>query len=145
MAIGAQAANFSCSSIPSYSYTLYYNTVDDLLSQIQSTGLPLINGFNPQTDAVYCYTNYQGLPMTLSSAANSSNLLCEIPALGISQTFTGASRSVAATNLQAYIQSDQGKQLLSQISTFVAYGSGNGTGGDSGGGSSGGCFITTLF
>ncbi|MBF0531175.1 MAG: hypothetical protein HQK55_18290 [Deltaproteobacteria bacterium] len=142
---GTQTADFYCSSIPTYRFTLTYSTLDDLISQITSSTLPMIDGFNPLTDAIYVYSNYQGLPITLITEAGSSNLLLEIPALGYSQTFTGASRSAAVTSLQTYIQSDQGKQLLNQISAFVTYGTG--TGGDSGGGSSsgGGCFISTLF
>ena len=123
---------------PSTSYTVDFDTFDELFEAMKAD--PPANhipGFNTVTDPLKVDINYGGALVTVDVPAASTDVTVEAPALGISQTFTGASRDEAITNAETEFTNDS-NGFVESLETYVDSAS-------SGSGGGGGCFITTVF
>ena len=91
--IGGQTVNLG--------FSTSLTTLDSLQTENLSASLPSYTGVEVATFVV----NYRGLPLNMAyPTANSTLLTFDIPSLGISQTFTGATRNESKRLLVDYLK-----------------------------------------
>ena len=94
-------------------YSQTYNTAPDLISDVNNIGSHL-SGYQI-TDDISATLSFRGIPITVQYASNSTNLLLDIPAIGLYQTFSGTTRNDSVEQLKNWFQksgSDAMKALM---------------------------------
>ena len=82
-----------------------YSTVTNTFNTLDTEFLKGKMVYN-NTDAINAVIDFRGLPMTLSYATNSSDLVLNIPSIGIIETFTGTSRNGSVDVLSEWLKKD---------------------------------------
>jgi hypothetical protein len=124
---------------PNTSYTVDFNTFDELFATIEAD--PPANhipGFDAVNDPLKVDINYAGALVTLDIPAASTDVTVAVPALGLTQTFTGATRGAALTSAETEFTDDP-NGTVAALDNYVE------TSSQSDGDSFGSCFITSVF
>jgi hypothetical protein len=123
---------------PSTSYTVDFNTFDELFAAIKAD--PPANhipGFDSVNDPLKVDINYGGALITVDVPAASTDVIVSVPALGSTQTFTGATRDAALADAETEFTTDP-NGLVASLDSYVGAASGQKT-------STSVCFISTVF
>jgi hypothetical protein len=129
----ALAAMLSCTSIQAadlfyidatsggQSYYSGYNNLDDLINGIGTTSS--IQAYFPtytDTTPVNLSVGYRGLPINFSYANNDATLNFNIPSLGITKTFTGATREESQILFEDWIEKNGGTLVERMMKELAA-------------------------
>ena len=114
------AAEFFSPADPRYSYTIYYNTLQDLIDSLANNPLRgHLQGFNQYTDQINVYSNAGGLAMTVLAPQNSTSFTLSIPGLNYTKTFTGSDRNATTVAMAAWGVTDP-DGIVAQVNAQVA-------------------------
>ena len=127
---------------PNVSYTVDFNTFDELFATIKAD--PPANhipGFDAVSDPLKVDANYAGAMVTANIPADSTDVTVAAPALGddYTQTFKGATRGAALTSAETEFANDP-NGTVAALDSYVGQ-----TSSQSDGDSFGSCFITSVF
>ncbi|MGB0466285.1 MAG: hypothetical protein ACPGF7_01985 [Pontibacterium sp.] len=101
-------------------YTQSFNDAEDSLNAFDVANLTAnLPGFNAATDSATAVLDYRGLDMAFEYPVNSAALIFSVPSLGITQTFSGATRAESNDLLIDFLQSEGG-DLLNRINKTLA-------------------------
>lgn len=95
-------------------------TLETLKNQITDAGLTKINGAYSSTSAAVVRAGYRGLPMVLSTGANSSAVTLDIQSIGLNKTFSAkSSRDDNTKDMFEYLKSS-GDSILNEMQKKLA-------------------------
>ena len=97
----------------SRSYT--YDNVEDLIDAVSNRELDeLLPSYTP-TSAATATVNLRGLPATLTYPGAGTTLVLDVPSIGLTRTFNGATRDDSQELLEDFFQGQDGSDALTQI------------------------------
>jgi hypothetical protein len=94
-----------------------FSSVESVIDTFQNSQLSSIASTYTQNSGVNAQVSYMGVPVTLAYAQNSTTLTFSVPGLGLTQSFTGATRDDSAKQLLDFLK---GKGL-SVVNEFQRY------------------------
>lgn len=97
----------------SRSYT--YDNVDDLINSVSNRELNELLPSYTSTSAATATVNLRGLPATLSYPGAGTTLVLNVPSIGLTRTFTGATRDASQDLLEDFFKGQEGSDALTQI------------------------------
>jgi len=117
----AHAGVFSVTTDVSGTHTsASFTSVEDAFDSLSNNGFSNINPAYTGTEAATVSLDYRGLAMSAAyPAANSTQLVLNIPKLGVTQTFQGATRDESQQLLKDYFKKN-GNNILGQMSKELA-------------------------
>jgi hypothetical protein len=138
---GNLTADFFSPSDPLYSYTVRYNTLDELINSLTSNPLQgQLQGFNQNTDRINVYSNAGGLAVTVLAPQNSASFTVSVPGLSYTKTFTGADRTASVIAMQVWAVTDP-DGIVAKVNAQVEAAAEAARSGEA---SESGCFISTI-
>lgn len=87
------------------SFSKEYSTVTDVIDTLDTKSIEQEINYNP-TDALNASVDYRGLPIVFKYIENTTTLVMDIPSIGVSETFTGATRNASADSLEDWFKKD---------------------------------------
>ena len=97
-----------------------FSTVENTFNSLDTAGLSAINSAYTGVEAATVLIDYRGLPMIARYPTAGSTLLTfDVPSLGISQTFSGATRDESEDLFADYFKKNGG-DILSRLSKALA-------------------------
>jgi hypothetical protein len=97
-----------------------FSTAEQLLDEFKNGGLSALFPNYNANSAVDAVGSFRGLPIDVFYGLNSTTLTLQIPAIGLSQSFTGATRDASDAELVAFLKTDGGKFLTELNQALVA-------------------------
>lgn len=118
---GAQADVFSVlTDVSGVQASASFESVEDTFNTLDTAQFSAINSAYTGVEVATVSINYRGLPMiTRYPTAGSTLLTFEVPALGISQSFSGATRDESEDMLGDYLEDNVG-DILGRMSRELA-------------------------
>lgn len=103
------------------SYTKQFVTVQDLVNNFNENEIKAnLTNYVPGSSQVTASLNYRGLPIVVTVAANSPNIVLDIPALGIlNKVFTGSNRDQAMDSFENWVKTNQ-DNILARMNQYLA-------------------------
>ncbi|PLX69244.1 MAG: hypothetical protein C0602_07460 [Denitrovibrio sp.] len=99
----------------SQSFSDFESVIDDLdLDQMEKN----LSGYT-ETSAVRGYIDFRGIDINLSAAAGDTAIVLSIPAIGISETFSGLDRDASIDQIEDWLK-DNGDGVMSKLMEELA-------------------------
>lgn len=97
-----------------------YNAVEDLTDGIDEDYIrQRISGYTDQSEA-NVQANFRGLPILMAFQQNSTQLTLNIPAIGVQEVFTGATRDDSVDALENWFKKDGGDALTRLMQALIS-------------------------
>lgn len=96
-----------------------FNSVESVIDSLQNNQLSSMASSYTPNSGVSAAVSYMGVPVNLSYAQNSTTLTFSVPGLGLTQSFTGATRDDSAAELRAFLKG-QGLSIVNEFQKYLA-------------------------
>ena len=101
-------------------YSQSYDTVSDLVDDLDLSEITDVIPAYTETSAITTVINFRGLPVTLSSSADSSDITMTIDAIQVSTTFSGSNRDDSMDQLEAWFEGEGDDALTRLLQELAA-------------------------
>ena len=101
-------------------YSQSYDTVSDLVDDLDLSEITDVIPAYTETSAITTVINFRGLPVTLSSSADSSDITMTIDAIQVSTTFSGSNRDDSMDQLEAWFEGEGDEALTRLLQELAA-------------------------
>lgn len=121
MVPSAKAGVFSIEvSSEGETYTESYDTVSELVDDLDLSEVNDVIPAYTDTSAITTVINFRGLPVTLSAAADSSDITMTVDAIRVTTTFSGSDRDDSMDQLEAWFEGEGDDALTRLLQELAA-------------------------
>jgi len=95
-------------------YTASFNSIQDVIDDLDTAEIEANLSAYTDSSAATGIINFRGVPIYLSIAANSSTLVLDIPAIGVTETFNGTDRDNSVDLIEDWLK-ENGEEAVTKL------------------------------